>query len=322
MRSRPRLNGGLAVIASALLAVAGLTTACGTGEPSGAVAHEVSLRFVERNAQGFAVFVREQDQARMVLVPSGELAAGNSERAAVDEYSPHKRVAAYLIDECEVSRRQVDNFYRWRWLRPWHEASWPLSEASPATGVSWRMAERHCQAAGARLPSPEEWEYAARGPSGQLFPWGDEWPPLPGVANLADETSRGWFGGPIEGYQDGYLGPWPANGFAEAASWCGVLNLAGNVAEWCSGDFDAQGHPMTSQAPSHMPNQTIVWRVQMGSCFTTSRREETVSPFRLQRGHVEHDGGSTVDGFRCAMDVPDDIALQYLPHEEREQHEP
>jgi formylglycine-generating enzyme required for sulfatase activity len=88
-------------------------------------------------------------------------------------------------------------------------------DGRPATYVSRDEAEERCAAAGARLPTEVEWEVAARGPDDRTFPWGDE-PP---------NESRATFGQPIS--RPSVAGRHPAG-----ASWCGALDLAGNVFEW------------------------------------------------------------------------------------------
>ncbi len=89
----------------------------------------------------------------------------------------------------------------------------------PVTGVTWRQARDYALWAGRRLPSESEWERAARGrePGGR-FPWGDQ--PLPGRANVVAT-----FG------EDRYPGLAPVGRFP-ATGW-GVLDIAGNVWEWC-----------------------------------------------------------------------------------------
>ena len=94
----------------------------------------------------------------------------------------------------------------------------------PVTCVDWRDAERYCAWAGKRLPTEEEWEWAARnGPRATPFPWGREAP--------ADRAC--WSGeGNGAGRRDGTcpVGSHPAGDLA-----AGVKDLAGNVREWTSG---------------------------------------------------------------------------------------
>ncbi len=89
----------------------------------------------------------------------------------------------------------------------------------PVTGVSWYDAHEYCKALGMRLPTELEWEKAARGNKGLLYPWGNRWSEL--KANVgADQTRE--------------PGPAPVGSFPQGRSPYGVEDLAGNVMEWVS----------------------------------------------------------------------------------------
>jgi formylglycine-generating enzyme required for sulfatase activity len=90
----------------------------------------------------------------------------------------------------------------------------------PVVMVTWHGAAAYCQWAGGRLPTEAEWEYAARGPEGNLYPWGNE----PPTCELANHGTC--IGVPVD------AGSRPAG-----ASWCGALDMAGNVWEWVSDWF-------------------------------------------------------------------------------------
>jgi formylglycine-generating enzyme required for sulfatase activity len=98
----------------------------------------------------------------------------------------------------------------------------------PVVMVTWHGAAAYCQWAGGRLPTEAEWEYAARGPEGNLYPWGSE-PPTCDLANH----------GRCVGV------PADASSHPAGASWCGALDMAGNVWEWVSDWFGT--YPDTPQ---------------------------------------------------------------------------
>ena len=83
----------------------------------------------------------------------------------------------------------------------------------PIVGESFRRCRRfmdQLRDTGLRLPNEIEWEYAAAGPRGLDYPWGDEWDPRRVARSLACVRSD-----------------------SDDVSWCGALDMAGSVGEWC-----------------------------------------------------------------------------------------
>ncbi len=93
----------------------------------------------------------------------------------------------------------------------------------PVVYVSWHDAQRYCEWAGCQLPTEQQWEFAARGTQGRIYPWGSE--------EQGPDEHRANFGNPGGA-------PTPVGMFPDGNTPEGVADLAGNVWEWTRSDYD------------------------------------------------------------------------------------
>jgi hypothetical protein len=127
--------------------------------------------------------------------------------------------AAFYIDKHPVTNRQYGAFCRatqYRWPKHWETPRFNGPD-HPVVGVSAADAAKYCKWAGKDLPTEEQWEKAARGSDGRLYPWGDT-PPVRDVACFGRDPEA--------------EGTTPVTAHPAGASPVGALDLAGNVWEW------------------------------------------------------------------------------------------
>jgi len=111
----------------------------------------------------------------------------------------------------------------------------------PMMCVNFADAAAYCQWAGAALPTEAQWEYAARGPEERLFPWGDHWDWK--LCNCAEYQAgrtlddaaavQAWWNAVPQTGEAAVELLRPVGSFPAGASWCGALDMAGNLWEWC-----------------------------------------------------------------------------------------
>lgn len=142
----------------------------------------------------------------MVLIPAGKFIFGDGfGKKEVD-------LPAFMIDKYEVTNRQYAKFN----LDHRYE---PIMANFPVVMVSHYDAINHCDALDKRLPTEQEWEKAARGTDGRIYPWGNEFNVEAAVTNETD----------FEGHP---LQPLGVGTHKKGQSPYGVMDMSGNVWEW------------------------------------------------------------------------------------------
>jgi formylglycine-generating enzyme required for sulfatase activity len=160
----------------------------------------------------------KKDGSIMVKVPASEFWMGSSKSDA--EKPRHKvYLDTFYMDKYEVTNTQylafcVDTDHR----LPIHLRRGMIQqgrERHPVNHVTWSDADAYCKWAGKRLPTEAEWEKAARGTDGRLYPWGSGW-----NARLSNNRTS-----PSESTM-------AVGSFPQGKSPYGALDMAGNVWEW------------------------------------------------------------------------------------------
>lgn len=169
----------------------------------------------------------------------------------------------------------------------------------PVTHVTWDDAESYCRWTGGRLPTEAEWEHAARGRGGHAFPWGDLYNPhLANHGSLSeDETDA----------RDGYAGLAPIGSFPDGATQTGLLDMAGNAAEWVfdyyDRDADGLGYRSTAVVDPKGPTSSQFGHVVRGGSYRTGGYALRTAARRFAWGAGGIVSSSREIGFRCAYDV-------------------
>ncbi len=272
-----------------------------------------------RASEPFDTRVRERDGMTLVYVPAGEFEMGSrrDERAR-----PAHTVFlnGFWIDRTEVTNAMYSAFLNAEgnqvkegvsWLEPGaghrgviyghlQESEGLFRPGSgyqdyPVIEVSWYGARAYCAWAGGRLPTEAEWEYAARGPQSLAYPWGNTFDGS--LANYCDVNCP--YDWRDAAFDDGSAS-WTAVGsYPGGASWCGALDMAGNVWEWVA-DRWSEGYYARSPVDNPQGPDSGTLRVARGASWFDEGRTRNVS---CRKGLTPSSYRMHWVGFRCV--VPD-----------------
>ncbi|HSR30164.1 MAG TPA: SUMF1/EgtB/PvdO family nonheme iron enzyme [Anaerolineae bacterium] len=244
-------------------------------------------------------WVRPVDGMVMVYVPGGEFEMGSNDPFYNNERPPHAvALDGFWMDQTEVTNAQ----YRacvaagaCKTPSDTNSFTYPdyyddlAYNDYPVIYVNWYRAVAYCQWVGGRLPTEEEWEYAARGPEGRWYPWGD----MPDRTRLNFCDSNCPLAHADQAVDDGYPGTAPVGSYPAGASWCGALDMVGNAWEWV---WDWYGFYPSEVNPSWLASD-MQDRVIRGDAWDTDgdhARCTFRSWFNPARSHDSI-------GFRCVL---------------------
>lgn len=212
---------------------------------------------------------------------------------------------SYLIDKFEVSNEDYGDFIKANGHGS--PAYWDDPRLNrpnqPVVGVSWYDARAYCEYRGKRLPTEAEWEKAARGPHGNLYPWGDD------------------FDSAKANYGKNHDGTKPVDSYPDGVSYYGLHNMAGNVFEWVLDWYDPRFYSRLEPMVNPTGPEKPVWiggtgtyvdlltlgekRVIRGGSWVAP--EGSVRSTHRFWNHPLNNSYGVGLGFRCAKTGPSEI---------------
>ncbi len=243
----------------------------------------------------------EIDTGEMVLIPAGEFLMGSSEEdvkqfliefiyrrpSRFENEQPQHVVYldAFYIDKYEVTNAQYKRFLdETGRMPPLYLNDELYNQPDQAVmAVTWEDAAEYARWAGKRLPTEAEWEKAARGTDGRIWPWGDEWDNT--LLNANDV-----------GAVDGYVYTAPVGSYPEGVSPYGVHDMAGNVWEWTADWYDENYYEYSPEINPKGPESGEAHVARGGSWDMNLDFTRCASRFGIN-------AGSLLTGIRCARSI-------------------
>ena len=199
-------------------------------------------------------------------------------------------LAAFYIDKFPVTNAQFKRFldasaYRPKddhnFLKDWKDGTYPAGwDRRPVTWVSIEDARAYAAWSGKRLPHEWEWQAAAQGTDGRLYPWGTA--PDPAALPKPDNGQE-------------LRGPTDVDAFPKGASPLGVMDLVGNVWQWTDEYVDEHTRAAVLRGGSYYRPTGSMWYFPQNTRLDQHAKYLLMAPCKDRAGTV---------GFRCVVDGP------------------
>jgi serine/threonine-protein kinase len=191
----------------------------------------------------------------MVRVPGGEFIMGD-DNGELGEKPAHRHLMPnkYWIGRTDLTWKQYLAFCTATGRERPEAPRQKITDDHPAVNVSWDDAKAFCEWAGVDLPSEAEWEMAAKGTGGRDYPWGCDWDAS--MCNSGDSELRRTT---------------PVGNYPSGASPYGVLDMAGNVLQWCGDPWEEKAIDRYARG-DHAPPGSSPGRVVRGSAMSSDAR--------------------------------------------------
>ena len=192
----------------------------------------------------------------------------------IDKYPVTNAEFKKFLDSSHYHPKDDLNF-----LRDWKDGTYPQGwENKPVTWVSQQDARAYASWAGKRLPHEWEWQYAAQGADGRLYPWGNQW----------DDSAV-----PVPDKSRTMRGPDAVDAHPKGASPFGVMDLVGNVWQWTDEFIDEHTRGGILRGGSYYQPQGSIWY------FPQAYKLNEHSKLLLTSSSLDRSGAL---GFRCVQD--------------------
>jgi iron(II)-dependent oxidoreductase len=192
----------------------------------------------------------------------------------IDRYPVTNAEFKKFLDAAGYHPKDDHNF-----LRDWHGGTFPDGWANkPVTWVSLEDARAYAAWAGRRLPHEWEWQYAAQGTDGRLYPWGNSWE--------ENAVPQPYLGRDLPGPAD-------VNAHPTGASPFGVMDMVGNVWQWTDEFIDDHTRAAILRGGSYYQPQGSMWYFPQAYRLTEHGKYLLMAPSKDRAGTL---------GFRCVAD--------------------